>query len=125
MSILHIEDNEAHAMLTARMLRPLNIDLVQFPTADDALRWLDGNQASLVIADIALGGTMDGFDFAEILRQDERWYNVPIIISSAHDSMEARERADRLGVAAYLVKPTPADMMRRVVVDVLGQASSS
>jgi len=60
----------------------------------------------------------DGWRLAERLKQDERLRDLPIIVSSA---LEEQERARRLGVSEYLVKPySPGKLveaLKRVMAD--------
>ncbi|AKT39441.1 chemotaxis protein CheY [Chondromyces crocatus] len=59
----------------------------------------------VVLLDLMLPGTMDGFEVCGRLRSDPSTKALPIVIISALDDKESRERAERAGATAYYAKP--------------------
>jgi two-component system chemotaxis sensor kinase CheA len=47
---------------------------------------------------------MDGIQFAEALREDASWNNIPIIALSSHTSPETIERSRKAGFLDYVAK---------------------
>lgn len=62
----------------------------------------------LITLDLMMPG-LTGFELCELLRQDPRFAEIPIIIVSARDDAESKQRALRAGASAYMVKPFDAD----------------
>lgn len=60
----------------------------------------------LIISDIMMPG-MDGFEFAETIRQQDK--NIPILFMTARDDFSAKERGYHLGIDDYMVKPIHMD----------------
>ncbi|MFY0653902.1 MAG: response regulator [Cyclobacteriaceae bacterium] len=58
----------------------------------------------LVISDIMMEG-MDGFEFCEKLKADERINHIPIILLTAKDTSEHKIKGYSLGAEAYIAKP--------------------
>jgi YesN/AraC family two-component response regulator len=56
----------------------------------------------LVIMDIRLSGTMDGIDAASTLTLEQI---APVLLLTGFSDVELAERAAKVGVAGYLVKP--------------------
>ena len=52
---------------------------------------------------------LSGFELCEMLQQDPRFVNIPIIIISARDDAESKQRALKAGAKEYMTKPFDAD----------------
>lgn len=62
----------------------------------------------LITLDLMMPG-LTGFEVCELLHQDSEFVNTPILIVSARDDPESKERALKTGAKDYLVKPFGAD----------------
>jgi DNA-binding response OmpR family regulator len=62
----------------------------------------------LITLDLMMPG-LTGFELCEMLHNDPKFTNTPIVIVSAKDDPESRERALRLGAMDYLTKPFGVD----------------
>lgn len=70
--------------------------------AKDCMERIRGGKVDLLIIDIVLEGNMDGIDVAEMI---SRFYNMPFIYLTAHDTDELLTRAEQTRPVAYLLKP--------------------
>ncbi len=59
----------------------------------------------IILLDIGLPGYFDGFMLNEALAREPALHGLKTVIVSGHDAAEDIDRAGRLGVDAYLVKP--------------------
>jgi signal transduction histidine kinase/DNA-binding response OmpR family regulator/ligand-binding sensor domain-containing protein len=59
---------------------------------------------SLIISDIMMP-IMDGYEFVEKVKSDERFNHIPIIVLTARAALEDKMKALRIGVDDYLNKP--------------------
>lgn len=59
---------------------------------------------SLIILDVMLPDT-DGFEIAKQLKRDEKTASVPILMLTALDRQEQRERGLEAGAVKYMTKP--------------------
>jgi two-component system chemotaxis sensor kinase CheA len=69
----------------------------------DAYEKLVGNTFTAVVSDVTMPN-MDGLALTEKIRSQTRYKNLPIILLSAMDKPNDRQRALELGVNAYLSK---------------------
>jgi DNA-binding response OmpR family regulator len=78
------------------------------PTAvNDSTKALDvanSFQPDLITLDLMMPG-LTGFELCELLHQDPKFAGTPIMIVSARDDHESKERAMQAGAADYLTKP--------------------
>lgn len=65
-------------------------------------------EPDLITLDLMMPG-LSGFDLCELLHQDPRFAATPIIIVSARDDSESKQRALRAGAVDYMTKPFDAD----------------
>jgi len=72
---------------------------------EEALKLFEQFKPSLVLLDLTLPGSIDGFGVLETLRkQDGEGKSVPVIVVSNLGEQSAKARAMELGANAYLVK---------------------
>jgi DNA-binding response OmpR family regulator len=58
---------------------------------------------------------LTGFELCELLHQDPKFGNTPIVIISAKDDSESKDRAIGAGAKDYVTKPFEADdLIRRI-----------
>ncbi len=99
--VLVVEDDEAIAQILQRSLRLEGYDV---KIADDGVTALDEAHAflpDLIILDLGLP-RLDGIEVARRLRQSD---DVPILVLTARDAVEARVEGLDAGADDYLVKP--------------------
>ena len=80
-------------------------------TVNDSLRAVDVAQAvqpDVITLDLMMPG-LTGFELCELLHQDPRFSNTPILIISARDDAESKDRALKAGAKDYLTKPFGVD----------------
>jgi DNA-binding response OmpR family regulator len=68
----------------------------------------------LITLDLMMPG-LDGFGLCELLQQDSRFANVPILIISARDDPESKQRAMKAGAKAYVTKPFQIDELMQKI----------
>jgi CheY-like chemotaxis protein/Flp pilus assembly protein TadD len=72
---------------------------------EKALQLVDTLLPDLIVADIDLAGSMDGFLFCEVLKENPEHRRIPFIFLSKRKSVEDKIRGLELGVDDYLTKP--------------------
>ncbi len=100
--VLVVEDDEEIAQVIQRFLR---IDGYEVRIAGDGPTALEAAPAfspDLVLLDLGLPGGLDGIDVARELRDGD---DVPIIVLTARDAVEARVEGLDVGADDYVVKP--------------------
>jgi DNA-binding response OmpR family regulator len=68
----------------------------------------------LITLDLMMPG-LSGFDLCELLRQHPALSNIPILIVSARDDPESKQRAMNAGAKDYLTKPFTADELMQKI----------
>ena len=90
--------------MLAPVLQVVGYDVTTAASAPEALAMIkDGRDFDVVVTDIEMP-EMNGFEFAERLRDDPRTADLPVIALSSVVSAEAIERGRQVGFHDYVAK---------------------
>jgi two-component system OmpR family response regulator len=117
--ILVVEDNKSLLMLMNARLEQAGYIVLQAQNGQEALEILEEQQVDLIISDIMLP-LMAGFELIESLREAK--VNMPILIVTAKEGFEDKEKGFRLGTDDYMVKPIDMNEMILRVAALLRRA---
>ncbi len=87
-------------------LRAEGYDVLKASSYSRAIAMTHGYRPDLVLLDMDLPGTMDGFDFCTMIRQS---LQTPIIAISVKPDLQRKVRALDLGADDYLAEPWSMD----------------
>lgn len=102
LNILLVEDDNELRKLYKTVLIENGYNVFEGKNGEEAFDILDNNIIDLVITDIMMP-VMDGHDLLCELRNSS--YNMPVLMISASDSLNDKERGFTGGVDDYIVKP--------------------
>ena len=117
--ILIVEDNKNLLMLMKARLEQAGYKVLQAQNGQEALEILEDQQVDLMISDIMMP-LMDGFELIESLRDAN--YNLPILVVTAKEGFEDKEKGFSLGTDDYMVKPIDMNEMILRVAALLRRA---
>ncbi len=103
-TILVVDDEPDIQMVLSARLEAAGYRVETSGTGLEALNRIRSNPPDLVILDLMLPG-MDGFAVCAMLKRDQRYRHIPIIILSARSQPQDRQTGKDLGADAYLTKP--------------------
>lgn len=110
--ILVVEDNENLRKMMMAKLKNTGYSVFAAANGDEALQISDSHHIDLYICDIMMP-VMDGFTFIESIRS--AGVTTPILIVTAKDEFEDKEKGFGLGSDDYMVKPIDLkEMLLRV-----------
>lgn len=99
-------DDEPYILrILAFKLRRAGYVALEAASAEEAAAILEGTPVACLILDVSLAGALDGFQFAERLRDDPRYCRIPVVFLTAHSLPAEVRRGNTLGAAAYVTKP--------------------
>src|SRR4051794_32445477 len=116
--ILIVEDEEKLRRVLQLQLKSLRYEIDEASTAEQAL--LSGVNADLVITDLRLPG-MDGIAF--IKQMQAQGMQAPVIVMTAHGSVEVAVQAMKLGAADFLKNPFSLNPLSAFVEKVMAVQS--
>jgi PAS domain S-box-containing protein len=113
--ILVVDDRPANLLSVRAVLEPLDQEIIEASSGDEALRQLLAHDVSVILLDIQMPD-LDGFEVARLIRGREKERYTPIIFLTAfEDHRFSIPEAYSLGAIDYLVKPiVPAILVAKV-----------
>jgi PAS domain S-box-containing protein len=115
--ILIVDDKANNLFALENVLKPLDVDIVKASSGDEALKATLHHEFALAILDVQMP-EMDGYELANLLRQDSKTRHIPIIFLSAVYSDEANIfKGYESGGVDFLTKPfSPVVLLSKVRV---------
>jgi two-component system chemotaxis response regulator CheY len=122
-TVLIVEDSEgAAAPLEVALQAIIGIRVQLFSSARDALTALGStpDPVAALVTDLHLP-SMDGFELIQLVRGDQRYRALPIIVISGDTQPGTLERLIRLGANAYFPKPYSPTEIRQKLESLLNE----
>ncbi|MDR0290493.1 MAG: response regulator [Treponema sp.] len=102
--ILVVDDDPINRDFFQLMLSKLGFVVEEASDGVDALERLKNFKANLILLDNIMP-RMSGFDLTKLLKEDENYREIPIIMFSALDDVKDKLTGFELGVDDYITKP--------------------
>jgi chemosensory pili system protein ChpA (sensor histidine kinase/response regulator) len=103
-TVMVVDDSLTVRKITSRLLEREGYQVLTAKDGIDALEQMKNHLPDLILVDIEMP-RMDGFELSSRVRQDARSAGVPIVIISSRTAEKHRNRAEQIGVNAFLGKP--------------------
>lgn len=115
-----VDDSITMRKASGNLLKRLGFEVMTARDGVDALSQLHEQKPDIILLDVEMP-RMDGFEFASIVRNDDNFQHLPIIMITSRTGQKHRERALEIGVDAYLGKPYQEQELVSEMQKLLGQ----
>lgn len=102
--ILVVDDDPDTVDILSRHLQRERFVAIEALSGADCLRIARESEVDVILLDLMMPG-MDGFQVCQELRLDPKTAEIPIILVTARDDIEARAEGIRVGASEFLTKP--------------------
>ena len=123
-TILTVEDNPNIRKMIAYNLRRAGFKAIEAGDGKAAVRVLQKVVPDLIILDVRMP-EMNGFQLLELMRKYPRAAAIPVVMLSALSQPENIDRALKLGVVDYIVKPLDPSVLIAKIKSALEGAAES
>lgn len=117
--VLVVEDSMVQRNLIVQGMAQQGFEVVAAENGRQGLDMAFERTPDLVVTDLEMP-VMDGMELTRQLKRDETLRDVPVVMLTAYDSEQERDKGLRSGVSAYLGKPFSADKIVVIVEKLLG-----
>ena len=125
MRILVVDDDPSVRHLVSLQLELEGHEVTTAVDGAAALALIESQDApQLVVLDVMMPG-LNGWDVLERLRADERHRRLPVVLVTAKDLPNDRQRGRELGATALLAKPHDAQCLIDIVAAVSAVAAAA
>ena len=119
MNVLVVDDSPTMRQMIIFALRRVgSLVIDEAPDGVEALQKVKNKHYDLIITDINMP-MMDGLKLVSLVRQDNSYDDVPIVIVTTEGGQADRDRAFALGANEYFHKPIQAPTVARKVKELL------
>ena len=123
-SLLVVDDNEMNRDLLSRRLERLGYRVTVAVDGRQALEFLNREPFNLVLLDLMLP-EMNGYQVLEHLKADDSLSHIPVIMTTALDEADGKQKCLDLGAHDYLTKPFNPVQLRARIIDCLEKDAPS
>ena len=99
-----VDDSITMRKASGNLLKRHGFEVITARDGIDAVALLNEQIPDVILLDVEMP-RMDGFEFATLVRNDEQFSHLPIIMITSRTGEKHRSRARAIGVDAYLGKP--------------------
>ena len=115
MRILVIEDSDAIRQMIETLVSARGHEVEGVSTGTKGVDVAISRTPDAILLDLMLPGSIDGFEVCRRLREADATGAIPIIIISALDDDESKQRALGAGATAYYTKPfSPTALIKEI-----------
>lgn len=115
MRILVVEDQDSIRRMIEALVQARGYEVVAVASGTKAIDVAMTQPPDMVLLDLMLPGQYDGFEVCRRLRADPGTQKVPVVIISALDDADSRNRAADAGATAYYTKPfSPIALLKEI-----------
>lgn len=118
-SVLIVDDSELNRKMLGQMLGS-RFDIAEAASGEACLQLLEQNATgiSIVLLDIHMPG-IDGFTVLEEMSQKNLLEQIPVIMISSEDTVDAVRRAFDLGASDYISRPFDAKVVYQRIINTI------
>ncbi len=102
--IMVVDDDQDTVAILARHLQREGFVPIEANSGAQCLKLVQENEVDVILLDLMMPD-MDGFQVVKELRNSPLTAEIPIIMITARDDLDARAEGMRLGVSDFLAKP--------------------
>ncbi len=116
-----VDDDEDDRLLLRQAFRqhttPCQIDefIDGVGVIDRLTQTTTGAYPNLILLDLNMP-RMDGFTALKVIKENDAWQTIPVVVLTTSDDTHDRQRTAELGADDYLVKP-PSYSQLRLIID--------
>jgi DNA-binding response OmpR family regulator len=102
--ILLSEDNDDIRKILSMRLEVAGYKVLQARDGEEAMESVKKEKPDIVVLDLMMP-KLSGFEVCRMMKFDDRYKDIPVIVLSALEQQKDREKAFETGADAYFIKP--------------------
>ena len=118
--ILVAEDNPDLREMLMMRLEVYGYSVIPAGDGEEALKKAKEEAPDLLLLDLMMP-KIDGFEVCRMLKFDEKYKDLPVIVLSALDQQSDRQKATECGADAYFIKPFDLELLRIKIDSLIGK----
>ena len=111
--ILIVEDNKDSREILGLFVTKFGHQAVKASNSQEAITYAEAECPDLILMDLDLDA--DGIKTTAILKQNPKTSGIPVVAVTAWMSALSEERASRVGIVSYLIKPVSPQTLKETI----------
>jgi CheY-like chemotaxis protein len=112
--ILIVEDNKDSLEILGLRVTAIGYQVIKAKNSKEAITYAEAEGPELIFMDLDLPD-VDGVKTTAILKQNPKTSRIPVVALTAWMSELWRERASKVGIVSYLLKPISPQMLKQTI----------
>lgn len=121
---LVVDDSRLARLTLTKLLEKRDIEVTQASSAREALESLRGQRPDVIMMDVTMPET-DGFEATKQITDNPDTSAIPVVMCTAEDTNEARDRAHECGAHGFLTKPASEENITDVLLRLADQLEAA
>ncbi len=117
--ILVVEDELITQRILSARLEINDYTVITAQDGEEALRKVKEETPDLLILDLMIP-KIDGYEVCRMLKFDDKYKDIPIIVLSSLNQQQEREKAIKSGADAYFIKPFDLELLLVKIREFMG-----
>ena len=117
---LVVDDSRLARLTLTKLLEKRQIDVEKVASAREAFETLKSTRPDVILMDVTMPD-IDGLEATRMITNNPETSEIPVIMCTAEDTSEARDRALACGATAFLTKPAGDENLDRVLEEISQQ----
>jgi len=117
--ILIVDDSSTMLRIlnTAAKMTIIDVEVLEAKNGKEALEQLENNNdIKLILLDVNMP-VMDGMEFLEIIRTQEKYDHIKVIMQTTETSKKQVEKAIKFKISGYLMKPYQTKTVKQLMIN--------
>ena len=112
--ILIVEDNRDSSEILGLFITKIGHHPIKARNSNEAIILAEAEEPDLIFMDVALPD-IDGIKTTAMLRQNPKTSHIPVVALTAWISALWQEKAERVGIVTYLIKPISPQVLKETI----------
>jgi two-component system, cell cycle response regulator DivK len=119
--ILIVEDNNDSSEILRLFITKIGHHPIKARNSNEAIILAEAEEPDLIFMDVALP-EVDGIKTTAILRENPKTSHIPVIALTAWMSALWQEKAEKVGITTYLIKPVSPQTLKETIEEYTSQS---
>jgi CheY-like chemotaxis protein len=112
--ILIVEDNNDSREIMNLFITKMGYQAIMAKNSNEAIAFAEAERPDLIFMDMELPD-VDGVKTTAMLRQNPKTSHIPVVAVTAWMSVLWEEKASKVGIATYLIKPVSPQTLKQTI----------
>jgi two-component system cell cycle response regulator DivK len=112
--ILIVEDNSDYREIMNLFITNMGHQAIKAKNSYEAITFAEAEGPDLILMDMQLPD-VDGVKTTAMLKQNQKTARIPVVALTAGISALGEEKALKVGIATYLIKPVSLQMLKKTI----------